>query len=133
MAGIIRRFFRRSVQPYAQSDTQSPQPRLVTFKPGCLTSNKRKVAICVSCSHSHLSFLWLRAEHVKSFRFSRLFHFHLQSFDLKSFKMTETMQLRGTLRGHNGWVTQIATNPIHTDMILSCSRGKHLSTSLKIF
>jgi len=38
--------------------------------------------------------------------------------------MTETMQLRGTLRGHNGWVTQIATNPIHTDMILSCSRGK---------
>lgn len=39
--------------------------------------------------------------------------------------MTETMQLRGTLRGHNGWVTQIATNPIHTDMILSCSRGKY--------
>lgn len=38
--------------------------------------------------------------------------------------MTETMQLRGTLRGHNGWVTQIATNPIHTDMILSCSRGE---------
>ncbi|KAE9531268.1 hypothetical protein AGLY_010474 [Aphis glycines] len=40
--------------------------------------------------------------------------------------MTETMQLRGTLRGHNGWVTQIATNPIHTDMILSCSRDKTL-------
>lgn len=37
------------------------------------------------------------------------------------------MQLRGTLRGHNGWVTQIATNPIHTDMILSCSRGEYLS------
>lgn len=40
------------------------------------------------------------------------------------FKMTETLQLRGTLLGHNGWVTQIATNPKHPDMILSASRGK---------
>jgi len=38
--------------------------------------------------------------------------------------MSETLQLRGTLRGHNGWVTQIATNPKYPDMILSCSRGK---------
>lgn len=38
--------------------------------------------------------------------------------------MTETLQLRGTLRGHNGWVTQIATNPKYPDMILSSSRGK---------
>lgn len=37
--------------------------------------------------------------------------------------MTETLQLRGTLRGHNGWVTQIATNPKYPDMILSSSRG----------
>lgn len=51
------------------------------------------------------------------------FNFGLE-FRFGFFKMTETMQLRGTLRGHNGWVTQIATNPIHTDMILSCSRGK---------
>lgn len=39
--------------------------------------------------------------------------------------MSETLQLRGTLLGHNGWVTQIATNPKYPDMILSSSRGKH--------
>ena len=39
--------------------------------------------------------------------------------------MSETLQIRGILRGHNGWVTQIATNPKYPDMILSCSRGKH--------
>lgn len=38
--------------------------------------------------------------------------------------MTETLQLRGTLRGHNGWVTQIATNPKYSDLILSASRGE---------
>ena len=36
--------------------------------------------------------------------------------------MAETLQLRGTLRGHNGWVTQITTNPKYPDMILSSSR-----------
>lgn len=39
--------------------------------------------------------------------------------------MTETMQLRGTLKGHSGWVTQIATNPKYPDMILSASRGMY--------
>ena len=38
--------------------------------------------------------------------------------------MTEQMTLRGTLKGHNGWVTQIATTPQFPDMILSASRGK---------
>lgn len=38
--------------------------------------------------------------------------------------MTETLQLRGTLLGHNGWVTQIATNPKDPDTIISASRGK---------
>lgn len=33
------------------------------------------------------------------------------------------MTLRGTLKGHNGWVTQIATTPQFPDMILSASRG----------
>lgn len=37
--------------------------------------------------------------------------------------MTEQMTLRGTLKGHNGWVTQIATTPQFPDMILSASRG----------
>lgn len=45
---------------------------------------------------------------------------------LRSGKMTETLQLRGTLRGHNGWVTQITTNPKYPDMILSSSRDKSL-------
>merc|ERR1712071_257820 len=39
---------------------------------------------------------------------------------------TESLKLRGTLRGHNGWVTQIATNPKFPDMILSASRDKTL-------
>lgn len=38
-------------------------------------------------------------------------------------KMSETMQLRGTLRGHNGWVTQVTTNSEYPDMMLSASRG----------
>lgn len=38
----------------------------------------------------------------------------------------ETLTLRGTLEGHNGWVTQIATNPKFPDMILSSSRDKSL-------
>lgn len=38
--------------------------------------------------------------------------------------MTEQMTLRGTLKGHNGWVTQIATTPQFPDMILSASRGR---------
>merc|ERR1712110_654860 len=41
-------------------------------------------------------------------------------------KMTWALQLRGTLRGHNGWVTQITTNPKYPDMILSSSRDKSL-------
>lgn len=40
--------------------------------------------------------------------------------------MTEQMTLRGTLRGHNGWVTQIATTPMYPDMLLSASRDKSL-------
>lgn len=39
-------------------------------------------------------------------------------------KMSESLLLRGTLRGHNGWVTQVATNSKYPDMILSASRGR---------
>ncbi len=35
------------------------------------------------------------------------------------------MTLRGTLRGHDGWVTQIATNTKFPDMLLSASRGEN--------
>uniref|UniRef100_A0A671VDI2 Small ribosomal subunit protein RACK1 n=1 Tax=Sparus aurata TaxID=8175 RepID=A0A671VDI2_SPAAU len=40
--------------------------------------------------------------------------------------MTEQMTVRGTLKGHNGWVTQIATTPQYPDMILSASRDKSI-------
>ena len=33
--------------------------------------------------------------------------------------MAEQLSLRGTLKGHNGWVTQIATTPMFPEMILS--------------
>merc|ERR1711881_773455 len=42
------------------------------------------------------------------------------------YAMAETLQLRGTLEGHSGWVTQIATNPKYPDIILSASRDKTL-------
>merc|ERR1712226_205582 len=48
------------------------------------------------------------------------------TFEKESRKMTETLQLRGTLEGHAGWVTQIATNPKYPDIILSASRDKSL-------
>merc|ERR1739848_245634 len=38
----------------------------------------------------------------------------------------EVMTLRGTLEGHGGWVTQIATNPMYPDMLISSSRDKTL-------
>lgn len=37
--------------------------------------------------------------------------------------MSEQLRLRSTLKGHGGWVTQIATTPAVPDMILSASRG----------
>lgn len=40
--------------------------------------------------------------------------------------MAEQMTLRGTLMGHGGWVTQIATTPQYPDMVLSCARDKSL-------
>jgi len=40
--------------------------------------------------------------------------------------MTEQLTLRGTLKGHGNWVTQIATTPQFPDMILSSSRDKTL-------
>lgn len=46
--------------------------------------------------------------------------------------MTEQMTLRGTLKGHNGWVTQIATTPQFPDMILSASRGEKEEEETKL-
>ncbi|EEC16032.1 guanine nucleotide-binding protein, putative, partial [Ixodes scapularis] len=41
-------------------------------------------------------------------------------------EMSEQLELKGTLRGHNGWVTQIATNPKFPETVLSASRDKTL-------
>lgn len=38
----------------------------------------------------------------------------------------EQMTFKGKLKGHNGWVTQIATTPRHPDMIISSSRDKKI-------
>jgi guanine nucleotide-binding protein subunit beta-2-like 1 protein len=40
--------------------------------------------------------------------------------------MTEQLRMRGTLEGHGGWVTQIATTPEVPDMVLSSSRDKSI-------
>lgn len=37
----------------------------------------------------------------------------------------EQLTLRGTLKGHSGWVTQIATTPQDPNQILSASRGMY--------
>jgi len=38
--------------------------------------------------------------------------------------MGEQMTMKGSLKGHTGWVTQIATNPRYPNMIISSSRDK---------
>jgi guanine nucleotide-binding protein subunit beta-2-like 1 protein len=38
--------------------------------------------------------------------------------------MSEKVIMKGTLKGHNGWVTQIATTPAFPDIVLSSSRDK---------
>jgi len=38
--------------------------------------------------------------------------------------MAETLQLKGVLKGHNGWVTSIATTPESSDMILTAGRDR---------
>ncbi|KJE96804.1 guanine nucleotide-binding protein [Capsaspora owczarzaki ATCC 30864] len=40
--------------------------------------------------------------------------------------MAEQLTLRGTLKGHSGWVTQIATTPEVPDLLVSASRDKSL-------
>nr|CAD2166814.1 unnamed protein product [Meloidogyne enterolobii] len=38
--------------------------------------------------------------------------------------MGEQMKLEGQLRGHNGWVTQIAASPVYKNLLFSSSRDK---------
>ncbi|KAH3665847.1 hypothetical protein OGAPHI_004035 [Ogataea philodendri] len=43
-------------------------------------------------------------------------------------EVVEVLVLRGTLHGHNGWVTSLATSPSNPDLLLSASRDKTLIT-----
>lgn len=66
----------------------------------------------------------------------RLISFPFNFFSFLLFKKTnnqlftmadqEVLVLRGTLEGHNGWVTSLATTPAHPDLLLSGSRDKTL-------
>jgi len=40
--------------------------------------------------------------------------------------MSDSLTLKGVLRGHSGWVNSIATTTENNDMILSASRGTSL-------
>lgn len=40
--------------------------------------------------------------------------------------MSDSVILKGTLKGHSGWVTQIASTPRNPDMLLSSSRDKSI-------
>ena len=55
---------------------------------------------------------------------SELILFYLRKLEILDKMAAEQMTLRGTLVGHQGWVTKIATTPAIPDMILSASRGR---------
>eukprot|EP01134_Creolimax_fragrantissima_P003275 CFRG3275T1 len=38
--------------------------------------------------------------------------------------MTESLRHYGTLKGHSGWVTKIASSPVYPDLLVSASRDK---------
>jgi len=40
--------------------------------------------------------------------------------------MSETLQLKGVLKGHNGWVNAIATSVDNPDVLISASRDKSI-------
>lgn len=52
--------------------------------------------------------------------FSDIYYYQLNMSD------QEVLVLRGTLEGHNGWVTSLATTPTKPDLLLSGSRDKTL-------
>merc|ERR1711941_210271 len=57
---------------------------------------------------------------------SRTYRNRKNQKNLSKMARQEVMTLKGSLAGHGGWVTQIATNPQFPDMLISSSRDKTL-------
>merc|ERR1712178_100984 len=57
---------------------------------------------------------------------SRTYRNRKNQKNLSKMARQEVMTLKGSLEGHGGWVTQIATNPQFPDMLISSSRDKTL-------
>lgn len=55
-----------------------------------------------------------------------------QSPDLALFDMGEPLAYKGSLTGHTGWVTAIATSSENPDMILTASRGEAFATHSEV-
>jgi len=91
------------------------------------------VAACYDNDHNchhwteHCGSYTICLEHFCTFPFSSL---HCGGFLIRQNLgqnkaiMSEQLLLKGTLKGHDRWVTQIATNPLNPDTILSSSRDK---------
>jgi hypothetical protein len=47
--------------------------------------------------------------------------------------MSESLRFLGSMEGHKGWVTAIATSSENPDMILTASRGALFASSLPVF
>lgn len=58
-------------------------------------------------------------------------HF-LTSTDQSTTIMAESLRFLGSLAGHNGWVTAIATSSENPDMILTASRGTFHSFRVEV-
>ena len=72
------------------------------------------VNICVYIFFRDLMYVYL---------FSRVFFFF---FPFSLFMSGANLSYRGSLKGHNGWVTSIATSAEAPDLVLSASRDKSL-------
>ena len=63
-----------------------------------------------------------------SYFLARLFDYFASSLIHIAMSSAEVLVLRGTLEGHNGWVTSLATSPAQPNLLLSGSRDKSLIT-----
>ena len=75
--------------------------------------------VAVSTTHPHSDSAFTL------FSLSSFYHISAARTLSKSlYNMSEPLMFKGTLAGHSGWVTAIATSPENPDMILTASRGE---------